>query len=346
MAKFEQPLKFNLEIAGEREYLLDIFKKIFDLKEIKELVIKQIKLDERSSVYKYEFEFLDSKNNLQKKVNYGTVRADLQQHQRVFRLLQCIKESELKSRIPEPLFFDVKNSFHLEGALSGVRLLDALNVKNYRERYEELIAKTARWLAEFHKLDFKKIPFPYGWKEEEKELREVMEGQKNWLKKILPRYSAQAELLLGEIFEWRKRLYSEKNLSFAHNDFNSGNVMVMPNFEIGVLDFSDAGIFDPMCDVASFILRLRMNAIKFPPGYKKFDFNLEESERFSGVFIKYYFESKGEEFRGNVATRFLVWQAHFALRMLAMFAVEAAKIGGVPKLLKDVQIWLEKAKSS
>lgn len=346
MIKFDQHSKFDLVIGSDREYLINIFRKVFDLKKLEVLVIKEIKRDERSSVYKYELEFSDSKDNWQKKVAYGTVRSDQEQHERIFSLLKLIEESGMRDTIPQPLYFDKKNSYHLENEVSGIRLLDALNVQNYRDCYEDLIVKTANWLVTFHKLDFKKIPFPHGWEEEERDLKEVMEGQIGWLKKILPRYSKQTERLIDEIFTWHKSFYSEKNLSFVHNDFCTGNIMVRPDFGIGVFDFSDARISDVMCDVASFTLRLKMNAIKFPPGYRKFDLSLEESDHFTKIFMENYFKGRGYEFSKETAARFWFWQAHFALRFLAMFAVEAKKAGGEPKLLRDSRLWLEKATSA
>lgn len=84
-------------------------------------------------------------------------------------------------------------------------------------------------------------------------MRQEMEWFKQWFLASYLKVSENNQQALNTFFDWLTKSIGQQPNVFMHRDYHSANLMVLPNNQVGILDFQDAFIGPVTYDLASLL---------------------------------------------------------------------------------------------
>jgi len=209
--------------------------------------------------------------------------------------------------VNKPIIFAEKYNFFLYEERKGKTLFQYIKENKFQE-LQEGIFKAAQWLLKFHglKIENQKI-FTSNDLIEENEFRHYLEIARKFFPK---NYYQKIKKILFQIHNHTK-LYSKKQISLIHGDFQPPNIVFnKKNETLTVIDFEWSAIGDPLSDVGNFLIQFDYHGASI--------FKKKEIINLKKKFLNSYLR---KNFFRNVAQRVNLYQAKFAIQR-AMFNTE------------------------
>jgi len=157
--------------------------------------------------------------------------------------------------VPEPLFFDQKYNAAFYYGMIGNNLYYYIK-ENRRADLDRLLEKTAMWFVKLHNLDTKTgldLNIEHG------RIKTISPGVDNILSLVKERYPHYSETFaaLYKYFITAEEYGMQTITStLIHGDAHPENIIKLNSEQIGVIDFVDMTLGDPMRDVGSFLQQL------------------------------------------------------------------------------------------
>lgn len=150
---------------------------------------------------------------------------------------------------PNILASDIPNGFLLISDFGDQLLLKELNAQNAENLYDQALTALSI-LQTCRKIDNFTIPFFTA-----EFMRQELELFKEWyLKRHLNLIlNADLEIELGNCFDFLAKTCAAQPQVFMHRDYHSANLMLLPDNQVGILDFQDAFIGPVTYDLASLL---------------------------------------------------------------------------------------------
>ncbi|MBD3253890.1 MAG: phosphotransferase [Candidatus Lokiarchaeota archaeon] len=161
-------------------------------------------------------------------------------------------------QIPKPLFVseDETNPFMGYKKISGTSLSRCYD-KTTGEEQEQIGEELARFLSEYHSKKVFKIIKEKFYREVDTSIKEYQRSWQEYREKmeslVYPRLTREEKDWVRKLFD--AFLENEENFDFTptviHGDLDTSNILVNPkNYQItGIIDFEEARIGDPACDL-------------------------------------------------------------------------------------------------
>lgn len=224
--------------------------------------------------------------------------------------------------IPQPLAYIKKHSLVITREIKGKPLLEILK-EGRRQEILNGLKKSAKWLEKLHQTkpyNFKDVFLSFGplyWREQLRILKGGFPKKIGILKKIIK-----------EVLSWENQNQKNPQAVITHHDFHPKNIFLKKN-KIGVLDFSESRLSNPIVDVISFLIQLdfiNQERIK--------RFSQKELKEFCRAFLKEYFGRDWEGILKKPSFRkdFILLRKRIALQSL----VGNLLFGKKPKLFTDI----------
>ena len=257
----------------DNNYVMELFnQQVLPLypyfKEIKQIDITLVKKNVWETTYHVVIEFVTSFLNYNgetiKLPIYCTAHSS-EPRKSSFAVLSFLWQSGFDRGnlvVPHPLFFsNYFNGFFYRG-VQGQTLYYYICHKNYKI-IEDVVAKTAAWLAKLHSTPTHKIK---NLNLENSRIETATPGLTTVLKKIGLVYPNYHEIFkkIYEIINQREKKYFAKNsqLYLIHGDAHAENVIKINENEIALIDFTDTCLADFTRDLGSFLEQLDFMASK------------------------------------------------------------------------------------
>jgi hypothetical protein len=157
--------------------------------------------------------------------------------------------------VPQPLFYDARYNATFYFGLEGNNVYHYIK-DNLRTELEKLVAKTALWFVKLHSLSAEtglELNVEHG------RIRTIAPGADVILSLInlrYPQYIHQYNEFYRYFIETEEREIGKNRNTLIHGDAHPENIIRLNSGQIGVIDFVDMTIGDPMRDVASFLQQL------------------------------------------------------------------------------------------
>ncbi len=250
--------------------------------------------------------FLDSKK---RKIILGKANKLHDNPKRWFKSAKILEKNNFKE-IPKVLDYLPSFNLVLYEEEKGESLQDLLIKKRTKEILESL-PQIASFLKKLHSLKIKKILPIKNKKEENKEHR-------HWLfliKKCSPRFLKRFKKIyynFKRIKEKNKKIFlKEKEYSIVHGDFHFGNI-IFSNKKIKIIDFGDVHFYDPLDDIARFLVQAESMLDYYRP--KNF---LKIKKKIENLFLGKYFQ---KELKKEEEIKIRIFKIRNLLQMAAILS--------------------------
>lgn len=293
--------KQKIELALNEDYIKKYFlrQKVYSSKDgLKKIEIDRLyRHDPNSYVIKYTLFF---KNN-KKKILFATGRS-IRKNRKAYNIIKYLwKKGFSKGTfcLPRVLFCGFSSHLLFYEYIEGKDMIHFVLEENSKLNF--LIKKTAQWLARLHnlKIKSKKISF-WNLKENKKKRKFFLEV----IEKNFPEYFSEIEKMLDKIFLYKKELIrkDKKNFVLIHGDFQPAN-LIFDGRKITIIDFEHTSFYQPMLDVACFLIHLEHLFYR----YEKRNIDFFKKKFLDEYFSKSYLELTSET-RKELEI-FELWQA-------------------------------------
>jgi thiamine kinase-like enzyme len=257
---------------------------------------------------------------------------------RQYQFLKYLYSRGFKNTIARPLEYMPSLNMLLYEDLPGTPFQSLLEEHKNLQSLLQLTPQIASWLKRFHRL---KITSPKQFIS--RDIKIEKEDRRHWLflmRKCAPEFYRPTKEILDDCWKIRKKsdaFIKPKDFSLVHGDFHWGNIISKANRKIGVLDFSDSLLADPLEDVARFVTQTWSMFRYYAPRRKSLGQKIIEK------FLKCYFKN-GPNF--GELTRFYYFATNSLVQMAAIQALvethEPAKQKSIKILLKEAKNKLKK----
>lgn len=191
--------------------------------------------------------------------------------ERDFLATRFLTNCGLGDVVPRPLEFYKPQRAYLYEEAEGKTLKDFVQTETWRVNlFFKKVPPAIRALKKIHAV--KKKP-SYANGNHKKIIKDSINQWLGIIKKYYPAGRSRAETIvgsLGKIEEKHKNLlFNRKKYSVTHGDFQSDNIVIGKRGEIVFIDFADSKYFNPLDDLASFLIQTEMH-FKYvrPKNYK------------------------------------------------------------------------------
>jgi len=173
--------------------------------------------------------------------------ADVSEYERKKYEYDILKQvAELDIPMPRPVDFgfcdDNKNVYQLLTWVDGEDVQSVLPTITKTEQYN-IGLKSGELLRKIHS-----IPAPGGIEDWNIKFNRMVNEQINEYHSRTELHSELGEIII-EYFNQNCDMLGTRPQSFIHGDYNPGNIIIMPNGEVGVIDFA-SGYGDPCWDIS------------------------------------------------------------------------------------------------
>lgn len=180
---------------------------------------------------------------------------------RDFLATKFLVKNGLKNILPRPLEFYKPLQAYLYEEVDGETLKDFIQHKNWRINYFlKIIPAAIRALKKIHAV---KIKPPYANGNHKKVIEDGIREWFDIISKYYPagRIRAKAIVVALEKIEkkYKSFFFSRKKYSTTHGDFQSDNIIVGKDRKIKFIDLSDSKFFNPLDDLASFLVQSELH---------------------------------------------------------------------------------------
>lgn len=184
----------------------------------------------------------------------GTVEKD-------FLATRFLVKNGLAAILPHPLEFYAPLWAYLYEEVRGTTLKNFVQTENWRSNlFFKNIPATVHALKKIHAIK-KKPRFANG--DHKKSIRNVFFEWLGLIKKYYPAGLSRAEKIVGSLQKLEKKyqniLFNQKTYRVTHGDFQSDNIIIGDNGKIIFIDFADCKFFNPLDDLASFLVQAEMH---------------------------------------------------------------------------------------
>jgi len=181
--------------------------------------------------------------------------------QRDFLATQFLSNHGLKNILPHPLEFYTPLRAYLYEEAEGVTLKKFVQNENWQvNRFYKTIPSVIGALKKIHSIKTK----PPGAKGNHK--KDIEDGIRQWLEiitKYYPAGCARALLIVKSLEKIEKKykniLFDRSKYRVTHGDFQSDNILIGEQGKIIFIDFADSKFFNPLDDLASFLIQSEMH---------------------------------------------------------------------------------------
>lgn len=303
-----------------QEYVLALFKKELlplykEYEDISEVVIKPYKKMIWTTTYhvviSFETTFVKSDKSSEKLLIVCSAHSN-EERENVFKAMSYLWERNFNEDyidIPRPLFYSeyFRGTFY-EG-VKGENLMHYIK-KQDKVETESMVLLSAAMFAKLHKM---KVGPEANFNPKNSRIRTVVPGVDNILKEMSVRFSGEFDKSLKAIYEHliineeRFLNSSNFNLCLIHGDAHTENVIHTGAGRIGLIDFTDFCLGDPVRDVATF---MQQSEYKIRACYGDSQF----AQEMSALFFKKYLEYSGLEDSPYVRERMTLYYNWTAIR--------------------------------
>jgi len=322
-----KPIKFLLNENWAKDFFNKKSVQYFPQKKLIDCKVEPLKiyLDYKSVVIKYHLELLDEEKNIFEKNIIGKAEKPEQNSNILtdYSTTKFLWEQGLNDIVPKPLEYLPLFNLYLYEFVPGF-FLQELSVEHKDREFLDKIPAVVRGLKRIH-----------GVKTPKKKQRE---GQWQRDLKLVRRYWPAAfdkTLLWVEgcrlLRKRYKKYFDIKFYKMTHGDFYSRNILVSPiNDQIKLIDFSNSAVYEPLNDVANFLINTElMFEYDFPDSYRRL------MEKLKDIFFQNYFSQsikKEQELKIN----------YFVLKNLIRIIAFAAMSEGSKKPPDQSSIIMDK----
>ena len=334
--------KINTKLALNPDWADNFFsrriKKYFpgarDLLNIEPEIVRNFRGKFRNMSMKYKL-YISFKNRKEAKIVRAKLNSQHLNPKRHCQALCFLKKNGFSGLVPRVLDYIPSLNMCLYEELLGKSFQDILaNHENLSPLIENACA-IAGFLYRLHHLPIKNKPsFRRAGNDFELSCR------RHWaflVRKCAPQFSFKMREILDNLWKEKKKreIQYKGALALVHGDFHWGNIVLKKRKKIGILDFGDSRLDDPLVDVASFVVQTESMFRYYCPNQNK----LKES--IIRKFLGHYFKngiSKKEE------VRLFYLQANKYLQMAAIHAFMEPnpefKVQGLEALLGEAEVKL------
>lgn len=197
----------------------------------------------------------------------------------------------LSSILPRPLecLYQNKYTAYLYEEIEGEVLKNFIQNKNWKINYfYQKVPEAIRALKKIHAIK-KKPPYANG-----NPKKKLEDGMDNWLrtiKKYYPPGKETVESIFSDLKmiekKYKNYLFNRKNYCVTHGDFQSDNIIVGKDKKIFLIDLADSHYFNPLDDLASFLIQSELHFKYIKPKIYK-----ELTEKLRRIVCLSYFRGK------------------------------------------------------
>lgn len=157
--------------------------------------------------------------------------------------------AKLKLNVPEILFADVNQGYLLISDLGDELYHPKLTASNADQLYSNAL-RDLLIIQKDYQGEQEDLPH-FGWQAMENELNLFTEW---FLEKYLELKLTQAQYdILNDTYQLLLTCATEQPQTFVHRDYHCRNLMILPNEQVGILDFQDAVVGPVTYDLASLL---------------------------------------------------------------------------------------------
>ncbi|MFZ5364284.1 MAG: phosphotransferase family protein [Patescibacteria group bacterium] len=181
--------------------------------------------------------------------------------ERDFRATKFLIKNGLKDILPRPLEFYSPLRAYLYEEVGGEVLKNFIQNKNWRiNAFFKSVPLAIRSLKKIHAIK-RKPPYANG-----NHKKIIGDGIRDWhdiIAKYYPAGSARAEKIISSLEKIQKQhkdlFFNRKKYSVTHGDFQNDNIIIGEAGKIKFIDLSDSKFFNPLDDLASFLIQAEMH---------------------------------------------------------------------------------------
>lgn len=252
---------------------------------------------------------------------------------RQYQFLKYLYSRGFKNTIARPLEYMPSLNMLLYEDLPGIPFQSLLEEHKNLQSLLQLTPQITSWLKRFHKL---KITSPKQFIS--RDIKVEKKDRQHWLfllRKCAPEFYLVTKEILDDCWQLRKKsnaFIKPKDFSLVHGDFHWGNIISKANRKIGVLDFSDSLLADPLEDVARFMTQTWSMFRYYAPKKQSL------GRKIVAKFLKCYFKKKPGS---QELIRLYYFATNSLVQMAAIQALvethEPAKKRSIEALLKEAR---------
>ncbi|PIS42801.1 MAG: hypothetical protein COT24_01575 [Candidatus Kerfeldbacteria bacterium CG08_land_8_20_14_0_20_40_16] len=252
--------RWILRRAASRSIMEDFFKKEVVPKYYPKAELISFQLKDQSSyqfkkAVRYTLELLYPNGKKEEKIVRGNVPSrhqtwEITVSDQALNYLYRHGFDQGKYQVTRPLGHYPSRRLQLYEEYPGEILSD--RIKKGKGNLKKDIRLASNWTAEFHNLKAK-----LGRVKTLKAIREDM-GHfiKNYSKHSL-KIQADGKKILEHFYEAIQKQCNPKKSFLIHGDLNANNIVINKN-QVGVIDFGNAWRFDPLCEIANYLVQLEL----------------------------------------------------------------------------------------
>lgn len=192
-----------------------------------------------------------------KKTIIGVYNSDQAENNTFFYFSGIFKKAELP--VPKVLATGQGKKIYLIEDLGGETLYDVLREEGFTERVKSLYKKAIEQLVRFHWQTGGLIDYSMCFGSRDFDSQQILTDLfyfKYYFTDVLQvKYNKQA--LFEELKSWSKNLAAKSPKTFMYRDFQSRNIVVMPNEEVGFVDYQGGMLGLPEYDLVSLLWQSR-----------------------------------------------------------------------------------------
>lgn len=259
---------------------------------------------------------------------------------RQYQFLKYLYSRGFKNTIARPLEYIPSLNMLLYEDLPGMPFQVLLEEHKNLQLLLRLTPQIADWLKKFHKLKISSRNQFIA-----RDIKVEKKDRRHWLflmRKCAPEFYRPTKEILDHCWEIRlknKAFLKPKHFSLAHGDFHWGNIISRNNKKIGVLDFSDSLLADPLEDAARFMTQTWSMFRYYAPKQQALGQKIVEK------FLKCYFKDSPN---AEESVRLYYFATNSLMQMAAIQSLvethEPAKQKSIKILLKEAKNKLKSIK--
>jgi thiamine kinase-like enzyme len=200
--------------------------------------------------------------------------------QRDFLATSFLGHHGLKGSLPRPLEFHKPLKAYLYEEANGEPLKNFIQSEKWRvSLFYKKIPDVAKILKKLHSIK-RRPSFAPG--NPKKLIEDGLQKWFNVISKYYPAGKERAEKIIAILKKMEKKykniIFDRKSYRVTHGDFQNDNILVGPKREITLIDFADCKFFNPLDDLASFLIQSESH-FKYvkPKNYKKLTSKLKKT---------------------------------------------------------------------
>ncbi|MFA5413592.1 MAG: phosphotransferase [Patescibacteria group bacterium] len=178
-----------------------------------------------------------------------------------FTATRFLVDRGLKKFLPRPLEFYAPLQAYLYEEAEGVTLKNFIRSENWQiNKFYKSIPAIIRALKKVHGVKIKPVYAKGNYK------KDIEDGIRQWLdiiNKYYPAGSVRALEIVKSLEAIKKKykniLFNRSNYSIIHGDFQNDNIIIGERGKISFIDLADSKFFNPLDDLASFLIQSEMH---------------------------------------------------------------------------------------